>query len=179
MTYRWHIAQHRYVNEIRIASGLHGIIQSQELVRWTRHWMCTNVDFSKFWKYEKLFFYQKYFAITIWLCVSAHNLRLIGIAEAIQLGKYDEKGVYFNVKAMISTIKTESALYKVCDDYQLYLLSYCRDAWATNVARKSSKWTVSIDVKSVILLLIHSNTVCSCGLVMVTEFMILSTREYV
>uniref|UniRef100_A0A914XKM1 Replication factor A C-terminal domain-containing protein n=1 Tax=Plectus sambesii TaxID=2011161 RepID=A0A914XKM1_9BILA len=43
------------------------------------------------------------------------DMRMIGIADTLQLGNRDEeKGAYFNVKAMIANIKTENALYKAC-----------------------------------------------------------------
>ena len=42
-------------------------------------------------------------------------MRVIGIADALQLGNLgEEKGAYFNLKAMIASMKTENALYKVC-----------------------------------------------------------------
>jgi len=42
------------------------------------------------------------------------ELRLIGVAIQHHLGRDNDKGVYFNVKAMIIQIKTESATYQAC-----------------------------------------------------------------
>lgn len=42
------------------------------------------------------------------------DFRLIGVAVQHHLGRDSDKGVYFNVKAMINNIKTENAIYSGC-----------------------------------------------------------------
>uniref|UniRef100_A0A915CMF3 Replication protein A subunit n=1 Tax=Ditylenchus dipsaci TaxID=166011 RepID=A0A915CMF3_9BILA len=42
------------------------------------------------------------------------DLRLIGVAVTHHIGRDSDKGVYFTVKAMITAIKTESAIYQGC-----------------------------------------------------------------
>uniref|UniRef100_A0A915C2S8 Replication protein A subunit n=3 Tax=Parascaris univalens TaxID=6257 RepID=A0A915C2S8_PARUN len=44
----------------------------------------------------------------------ARDLRLIGIADNAKLGRNEDKGAYFNVTAMISSMKADGALYKSC-----------------------------------------------------------------
>lgn len=43
----------------------------------------------------------------------ARDLRAVGVAELSNLGKDEEKGTYFNVTAIISSLKADGALYKV------------------------------------------------------------------
>lgn len=44
---------------------------------------------------------------------SARNLRIIRLSELGALGRDSEKGTFFNVTAMISSLKADGALYKV------------------------------------------------------------------
>uniref|UniRef100_A0A183V0M0 Replication protein A subunit n=1 Tax=Toxocara canis TaxID=6265 RepID=A0A183V0M0_TOXCA len=44
----------------------------------------------------------------------ARDLRVIGIANAVNLGRNEDKGAYFNLTAMISSLKADGALYKSC-----------------------------------------------------------------
>ncbi|VDK45473.1 unnamed protein product [Anisakis simplex] len=44
----------------------------------------------------------------------ARDLHVIGIAKDLNFGQEEPKGAYFNVTAMISSIKTDGALYKSC-----------------------------------------------------------------
>lgn len=71
--------------------------------------------------------------------VTARDLRVIGLSELGGLGRDAEKGTYFTVTAIISSLKADGALYKArmhfmflfitlrrwCNDGAVLTLKYC------------------------------------------------------
>uniref|UniRef100_A0A183EDI5 Replication protein A subunit n=1 Tax=Gongylonema pulchrum TaxID=637853 RepID=A0A183EDI5_9BILA len=59
----------------------------------------------------------------------ARDLRVIGLSQLSRLGHNAEKGAYFNVTAMISSMKADGALYKA-------IICFCVHSCGTNGCKK-------------------------------------------
>lgn len=46
--------------------------------------------------------------------IYSRDLRIVDIADSLQVGKDDEKGAYFYITGLVSTLKADGALYKSC-----------------------------------------------------------------
>ncbi|VDN04151.1 unnamed protein product [Thelazia callipaeda] len=60
------------------------------------------------------FFIELRNALFFGIIVAARDLRIICLSEIGALGRNSEKGAFFNITAMISSLKADGALYKSC-----------------------------------------------------------------